>query len=108
MGRAAKGRTIEDYNAYQDPETGHVEYALPGSEAESYLLELGWDLTDGEGGASVNVSEAAAKLAEAEGIDLSEVTGTGKGGNITKGDVEKAIAEAEESDEDDEAGDDDE
>lgn len=103
MGRATqdRNRSIEDYNAYQDPSTGHVEYVLPGSEAESYLVrDLGWDLVEG-GGETVHVSEAAATLAESEGIDLSEIEGTGKGGNITKGDVEKAIAARDEDEGDD-------
>lgn len=37
------------------------------------------------------VSEAARKLAEAAGIDLDQVEGTGKDGGVTKPDVERAI-----------------
>lgn len=37
-------------------------------------------------------SPTARKLAEAEGVDLNSVTGTGPKGKITKGDVEDAIA----------------
>lgn len=39
----------------------------------------------------VDVTPAAAELAEAEGIDLSALEGTGKEGRILKGDVEAAI-----------------
>lgn len=35
------------------------------------------------------VSEAARKLAEANGVDLEQVTGTGAGGGVTKPDVER-------------------
>ena len=44
----------------------------------------------------VAASPAAVELAEENGIDLSTVEGTGANGNITKGDVEKAIADAAE------------
>lgn len=46
---------------------------------------------DDGGGPKLNASEAAAKLAEENKIDLATVTGTGKDGAITKGDVQKAI-----------------
>ncbi|HSM09789.1 MAG TPA: 50S ribosomal protein L21 [Gemmatimonadota bacterium] len=39
----------------------------------------------------IDVTPAAAELAEAEGIDLSALEGTGKEGRILKGDVEAAI-----------------
>lgn len=44
-------------------------------------------------GEEVEASAAARELAEAEGVDLSQVEGTGKDGNITKGDVEDYIAD---------------
>lgn len=43
------------------------------------------------GNTGPNASAAAIKLAEEYKIDLSTLTGTGAGGAITKGDVEKAI-----------------
>lgn len=51
-----------------------------------------WFDPDGESTeeVEVSVSAAAAKLAEALGVDLTTVIGTGKGGSITKGDVEDA------------------
>lgn len=38
----------------------------------------------------ISVTGAAAELAAELGVDLSTVTGTGKNGNITKADVQKA------------------
>lgn len=38
----------------------------------------------------ISVTGAAAELADELGVDLSTVTGTGKDGNITKADVQKA------------------
>lgn len=40
--------------------------------------------------ADLSVTGAAAELADELGVDLSTVTGTGKDGNITKADVQKA------------------
>lgn len=58
----------------------------------------------------VLATEAAVKLAEKHDIDLENVDGSGSGGNITKGDVEKYIAardeeesETEETEEEDDA-----
>ncbi len=45
--------------------------------------------TDDEAGGDTIASPAARKLAEEKGIDLQQVTGTGKDGRITKEDVEK-------------------
>lgn len=45
---------------------------------------------------TVNATESAVKLAEAEGLDLSTVTGTGAEGRITKADAEQALAAREE------------
>jgi pyruvate/2-oxoglutarate dehydrogenase complex dihydrolipoamide acyltransferase (E2) component len=40
---------------------------------------------------SVQASDAARALAEEHGIDLATVEGTGSGGNITKGDIQRLI-----------------
>lgn len=40
--------------------------------------------------AAVNATDAAIKYAQENGIDLSTVTGTGTGGKITLGDVQRA------------------
>lgn len=41
-------------------------------------------------GPEFDVTSAAEELAEDEGVDLSEVEGSGQGGRITKADVESA------------------
>jgi pyruvate/2-oxoglutarate dehydrogenase complex dihydrolipoamide acyltransferase (E2) component len=41
----------------------------------------------------VDATPAAEELAEEEGVDLSEVEGTGAGGRVTKPDVEAAVEE---------------
>lgn len=42
--------------------------------------------------AGVSVTPVARRMAEAEGIDLSQVTGSGAGGKIVREDVEQAVA----------------
>jgi large subunit ribosomal protein L21 len=42
---------------------------------------------------AVNVTDVARKLAEEHGLDLGAMEGTGAGGRILKGDVERAIRE---------------
>lgn len=42
---------------------------------------------------AVNATDSAIELAEAEGIDLSSVQGSGADGRITKADVQAAIGE---------------
>ncbi len=44
-------------------------------------------------GAPAGVGPAARKLAEEKGVDLAKVSGTGPKGNVTKADVEAAVAE---------------
>jgi pyruvate/2-oxoglutarate dehydrogenase complex dihydrolipoamide acyltransferase (E2) component len=41
----------------------------------------------------IEADAGAVELATAQGIDLKEVTGTGKDGKITKADVERAVAD---------------
>jgi pyruvate/2-oxoglutarate dehydrogenase complex dihydrolipoamide acyltransferase (E2) component len=85
-------------------------YRVPDFEGEQYVLRAGQPLSVPEGlakqllategqhfevhGEGPTVSDAARKLAEENGIDLSEVMGTGANGSITKSDVEAAIEEA--------------
>lgn len=42
-------------------------------------------------GKRIRISPVARRMAEEQGIDLASVTGTGPGGRIVKGDIEKAI-----------------
>ncbi|MCG8466888.1 MAG: 50S ribosomal protein L21 [Gemmatimonadetes bacterium] len=44
-----------------------------------------------EASAEINITDAARELAEAHGLDLASIEGTGKDGRILKGDVDKAI-----------------
>jgi large subunit ribosomal protein L21 len=46
-----------------------------------------------EAAPAVNVTDVARKLAEEHGLDLGAIEGTGAGGRILKGDVERAIRE---------------
>lgn len=51
---------------------------------------------EAEAAAEINITDAARKLAEEHGIDLTGLEGSGAGGRILKGDVDKAIrAQAE-------------
>ncbi len=43
------------------------------------------------GADEINITDAARELAEAHGIDLATLEGSGQGGRILKGDVDKAI-----------------
>lgn len=45
---------------------------------------------------AVDATPSAVALAKEEGVDLSALSGSGKGGRITKGDVQAAIAAADE------------
>jgi pyruvate/2-oxoglutarate dehydrogenase complex dihydrolipoamide acyltransferase (E2) component len=47
----------------------------------------------------IDATEGAVELADAEGIDLADVEGTGKDGRVTKGDVEAYIAANSDDDE---------
>lgn len=40
----------------------------------------------------IDATDGAVELADAEGVDLSKVKGTGEGGRVTKGDVEDYVA----------------
>lgn len=44
-----------------------------------------------EGDEGLNATAGAIELAEELGFDLAKIEGTGNGGRITKGDVEKAV-----------------
>jgi pyruvate/2-oxoglutarate dehydrogenase complex dihydrolipoamide acyltransferase (E2) component len=46
--------------------------------------------------ANPDATDSAAQLAEENGVNLAEITGTGVGGRITKEDVERHLAETSE------------
>lgn len=58
---------------------------------EEDLLELPEEELEVDTGSEINATDAAKKLAEEEGIELSDVVGTGKDGSILKSDVEKLM-----------------
>ena len=69
---------------------------LPPGEPKRNPIEMAEAGQAGSGNADdtetkVKVSAAAKELADANGIDLSTVEGSGSGGSITKGDVQAAI-----------------
>jgi large subunit ribosomal protein L21 len=74
------------------PEAGaaEAEVAQPEGEAAEAVPEA-------EAAPGIDITDAARKLAEENGIDLAGLEGSGAGGRILKGDVEKAIrAQADE------------
>jgi large subunit ribosomal protein L21 len=71
------------------PETEAAEAEVSAPEAEA--------APDAEAAAEIDITDAARKLAEENGIDFAGLEGSGAGGRILKGDVEKAIrAQADE------------
>ncbi|MEA3334982.1 MAG: dihydrolipoamide acetyltransferase family protein [Chloroflexota bacterium] len=78
---------------------------VPVTSVIAYILEPGEQLPTANEGPmgspaaerNINVTPVAARLAEAQGVDMAAVTGTGAGGRITKADVESAVARAQPS-----------
>lgn len=81
--------------AKSEPKTETPKAEIPKAEAKAQPPEApeSVDVVDAAKAATpdIDVTPAAAELAEAEGIDLSALEGTGKEGRILKGDVEAAI-----------------
>lgn len=77
------------------PKTEKPKAEKPKAEAKAQPPEApeSVDVVDAAKAATpdIDVTPAAAELAEAEGIDLAALEGTGKDGRILKGDVEAAI-----------------
>lgn len=84
----AKELRDEEGKAADKPEVAG-QVAEAGAEAEQKLADEKADEQDQE----PEATPAAEKEAEEAGVDLSQVEGTGKGGKITKADVEKAEGE---------------
>jgi pyruvate/2-oxoglutarate dehydrogenase complex dihydrolipoamide acyltransferase (E2) component len=76
------GQELEGEDAETQVGLGHAE-ALPDASGDP-----------GDNSAEVQATQAAID-AEAEGIDISTIQGTGKDGKVTKADVEAAIAAKE-------------
>lgn len=74
-----------------DQHVSNVRKAAISADGESNGVKVAGGASDPED--TIEATEAAEKLAKENGIDLSTLIGSGAGGNITKADVEKAIAE---------------
>ena len=70
-------------------ETPVVEADVAAPEEEAAEAEVA--APESEAAPEINITDAARKLAEENGIDLAGLEGSGAGGRILKGDVEKAI-----------------
>ena len=75
------GRRYDDRRWIQNPDGSFSRIATVGAETEEKSENYYED---------ISTTGAAAELAQELGVDLSTVEGTGKGGRITKGDVEAA------------------
>jgi len=61
-------------------------------DVESAMVQRGG--SNGTSGSKVLAAPAVRRLAQDKGVDLSAIRGTGKGGRVTRSDVEAAIAQA--------------
>jgi len=89
------GKLAESTKEYEDIAGGgpSVSTPIPAVEAAAGAAAIKPVVTmPVSGGEKVKISPVARKLAEKEGIDVNQLTGTGPGGRITREDVEKAIA----------------
>jgi 2-oxoglutarate dehydrogenase E2 component (dihydrolipoamide succinyltransferase) len=86
--------TPEAASAAAPPREPATEQVADGSAEEEARAAVGLFTppSDGAGARSAILSPIVRKLASENGVDLSEVTGTGEGGRITKKDVEGFIA----------------
>ncbi len=97
--RKAKKPKKEEAAAVVDEAAGEetpvVEADVAAPEEEAAEAEVA--APEAEAAPEINITDAARKLAEENGIDLAGLEGSGAGGRILKGDVEKAIrAQADE------------
>jgi pyruvate/2-oxoglutarate dehydrogenase complex dihydrolipoamide acyltransferase (E2) component len=86
--------------AYGSPDPATSSVTLAPLEQYPESLEISEDYAqepeateEGASGDDVNATSGAVDLAESEGVDLTQVEGTGDGGRITKADVENYLAE---------------
>ena len=90
---AAGEEVVEAEVAAPVAEVVEAEVAAPEKEAAEAEVAA----PEAEAAPEINITDAARKLAEENGIDLAGLEGSGAGGRILKGDVEKAIrAQADE------------
>ncbi len=91
--RKAKKPKKEEAAAVVDEAAGEetpvVEAEVAAPEEEAAEAEVA--APESEAAPKINITDAARKLAEENGIDLAGLEGSGAGGRILKGDVEKAI-----------------
>ncbi len=91
--RKAKKPKKEEAPAVVDEAAGEetpvVEAEVAAPEEEAAEAEVA--APEAEAAPQINITDAARKLAEENGIDLAGLEGSGAGGRILKGDVEKAI-----------------
>ncbi len=84
---------VEEVVVVEEAPVVEAEVAAPVEEA----AEAEAAAPEAEAVAEIDITDAARKLAEENGIDLAGLQGSGAGGRILKGDVEKAIrAQADE------------
>lgn len=84
----AEGDTVLSEEALATFEAGEVADAPAASADSTPLAE-----SSAQTSADVPISPAARKLAEEQSVDLAKVSGSGRGGRITKEDVVRAAAE---------------
>ena len=68
---------------------GGESLVVYGKAQGAQMIERGWGFAPSA--APIDATDSAIKLAEANGIDLSAVSGTGANGRITKSDIEALI-----------------
>jgi large subunit ribosomal protein L21 len=91
--KAKESKKEEAAAVVEEAPVVEAEVAAPVEEA----AEAEAAAPEAEAVAEIDITDAARKLAEENGIDLAGLEGSGAGGRILKGDVEKAIrAQADE------------
>lgn len=95
------GRGVVNISCGQMVEPGEQTHRVDPDDPHDKALIKDGRLVRVKGDTEVQVSPEAAELAEENNVDLSEVSGSGAGGNIVVADVQKAIDAAENEEEDD-------
>ena len=85
--KAEAAAVVEEAVVVEEAPVVEAEVAAPVEEA----VEAETAAPEAEAVAEIDITDAARKLAEENGIDLAGLEGSGAGGRILKGDVEKAI-----------------